>query len=469
MVAIDTKGRGQLVVGVDSSTQSTKAVLVEAQSGRVVGAGSAPHPTGTEADPAVWWEALQGAGASLLEHADAVGVAAQQHGMVVLDNAGDVVRPALLWNDLRSAGAAARLVDELGGPQRCAELTGSVFTASFTATKLRWLADSEPAAADRVATVALPHDWLTWRLTGSELTTDGGDASGTGYFDPASRSWRPEIAQLALGHEVSLPRTAEPSEVVGRTPAGAVVSAGTGDNMAAALGLDLGPGDVVVSIGTSGTAFAVTDAPSADAAGLVCGFCDATGAYLPLVCTVNASRILSMTARLLGRTLDEFDALARTAPPGANGVVLLPYLDGERTPNRPSATGVLTGVTSSTEPADVARAAVEGLLCSLADAVTALNLTAARIILIGGGSRSEAVQLLAPAFFEAEVVVPEPAEYVALGAARQAAWALAGSADPPRWEPPPARHVARDGHDAAVACDVRQRYATLRAHTASWG
>ena len=469
MVGIDTKGRGQLVVGVDSSTQSTKAVLVEAQSGRVVGAGSAPHPTGTEADPAVWWDALQGAGASLLEHADAVGVAAQQHGMVVLDNAGDVVRPALLWNDLRSADAAARLVDELGGPQRCAELTGSVFTASFTATKLRWLADSEPAAADRVATVGLPHDWLTWRLTGSEVTTDAGDASGTGYFDPGSRSWRPEIAELALGHDVTLPRVAEPSEVVGRTPAGAVVSAGTGDNMAAALGLDLGPGDVVVSIGTSGTAFAVTEATSADASGLVCGFCDATGAYLPLVCTVNASRILSTTARLLGRTLDEFDTLARTAPPGANGVVLLPYLDGERTPNRPSATGVFTGVTSTTEPADVARAAVEGLLCSLADAVTALNLTAARIILIGGGSRSEAVQLLAPSFFGADVIVPEPAEYVALGAARQGAWALAGTADPPRWEAPPARHVARDDHDAAVASEVRQRYATLREHTASWG
>lgn len=458
-----------MVVGVDSSTQSTKVVLVEAQSGRVVAAGSAPHPTGTEADPAMWWDALQDAGQSFLERADAVGVAAQQHGMVVLDNAGDVVRPALLWNDLRSAGAAARLVDELGGPQRCAELTGSVFTASFTATKLRWLADSEPAAAERVATVALPHDWLTWRLTGSELTTDGGDASGTGYFDPASRSWRPEVARLALGHEVSLPRIAGPSEVVGRTPAGAVVSAGTGDNMAAALGLDIEAGDVVVSIGTSGTAFAVTDAPSADAAGLVCGFCDATGAYLPLVCTVNASRILSTTARLLGRTLDEFDALARTAPPGANGVVLLPYLDGERTPNRPSATGVFTGVTSTTEPADVARAAVEGLLCSLADAVTALNLTAARIILIGGGSRSEAVQLLAPAFFEAEVVVPEPAEYVALGAARQAAWALAGSADPPQWEPPPARQVARRDQDAAEIREVRQRYATLREHTASWG
>jgi len=462
MVAID----GPMVVGVDSSTQSTKVVLVDAASGRVVASGSAPHPEGTEADPAAWWDALQAAGGSLVDGADAVGVAAQQHGMVVLDDAGEVVRPALLWNDLRSADAAERLVDELGGPQRCAELTGSVLTASFTATKLRWLADHERAVAERVAAVVLPHDWLTQRLTGGDLTTDAGDASGTGYFDPATRSWRPEIVELALGHAVTVPRVAEPSEVVGRTPSGAVVSAGTGDNMAAALGLDLEPGDVVVSVGTSGTAFAVTGAPRADASGLVCGFCDAGGGYLPLVCTVNASRVLSTTARLLGRTLDEFDALARTAPPGANGVLLLPYLDGERTPNRPAATGVFRGVTSTTEPADIARAAVEGLLCSLADAVTALDLTATRIILIGGGSRSESVQLLAPAFFEADVVVPEPAEYVALGAARQAAWALAGTPDPPRWEPPPARHVVRG--DDGSAREVRARYAELREHTAGW-
>jgi xylulokinase len=459
---------GTLVAGVDSSTQSTKVVLVEAATGRVVGAGSAPHPDGTETDPAAWWDALGRAGDGLLERAAAIGIGAQQHGLVVLDDAGAVLRPALLWNDLRSAADADRLVAELGGPQRCAELTGSVFTASFTVTKLRWVAANEPDVAGRIAAVALPHDWLTRRLTGGELATDAGDASGTGYFDPATRSWRPEIAELALGHPVSLPTIAAPSAVVGRTAGGAAVSAGTGDNMAAALGLDLRTGDVVVSIGTSGTAFAVAAEPSADASGLVAGFCDATGRYLPLACTINASRILSTTARLLGRSLDEFDALARAAAPGARGVTLLPYLDGERTPNRPSATGIFAGVTSTTEAADLARAAVEGLLCSLADAVDALGIAPARVVLIGGGSRSEAVQELAPAFLGAEVTVPEAAEYVALGAARQAAWALAGTPEPPQWEPAPARRVALDAADAAASRAVRERYARLRDRTAPW-
>lgn len=456
------------MVGVDSSTQSTKVVLVHAGTGRVAASASAPHPAGTEADPEMWWDALQHAGGSMLERAQAVGVGAQQHGMVVLDSDGVVAHPALLWNDLRSAPQAEQLVAELGGAQRCAELTGSVFTASFTVTKLRWLADHERSAATRVAAVALPHDWLTQRLTGGDLTTDAGDASGTGYFDPASRSWRPDIAEAAIGHPVQLPLVAEPAEIVGRTATGAAVAAGTGDNMAAALGLQLEPGEVVVSIGTSGTAFALNDAPHADPTGLVAGFCDATGAYLPLACTINASRVLSMTARLLGCSLAEFDVLARSGPAGANGVVLLPYLDGERTPNRPSATGTFSGITSTTEPADIARAAVEGLLCSLADAITALQLTARRVIMIGGGSRSEAVQLLSSSFFGAEVVVPEPAEYVALGAARQAAWALAGTGEPPRWETPPARRIAVVDADISVAGEVRDRYATLRERTATW-
>ncbi len=179
-----------LVAGVDSSTQSTKVVLCEAGDGVVVGQGSAPHPPGTEADPAAWWAALQQAGQGLLERADAVGVAGQQHGMVVLDSGGEVIRPALLWNDLRSAGAAAELVRERGGPQWWADHTGSVPTASFTITKLRWLAEHEPGNAGRAAAVLLPHDWLTWKLLGgperqAPMVTDRGDASGTGYFGPA--------------------------------------------------------------------------------------------------------------------------------------------------------------------------------------------------------------------------------------------------------------------------------------------
>ena len=222
-----------LVAGVDSSTQSTKVVLCDAGDGTVVGRGSAPHPPGTEVDPAAWWGALGQAGAGLLDQAAAVGVAGQQHGMVVLDEAGQVIRPALLWNDLRSAAAAAELIGELGGRDGWAKATGSVPTASFTVTKLRWLATAEPGAAARVRTVLLPHDWLTWRLAGAvpgAATTDRGDASGTGYFSPASGEWLPGHLSAALGHPAELPRVARPGEAVGEGPGGAVLSAGTGDN-----------------------------------------------------------------------------------------------------------------------------------------------------------------------------------------------------------------------------------------------
>ena len=268
-----------LVAGVDSSTQSTKVLLCQADDGTIVGQATAPHPDGTECDPELWWRALAQAGEGLLNRADAIGVAAQQHGMVVIDEAGQVVRPALLWNDVRSAPQAAALIDEMGGPRYWAQLTGSVPTASFTVTKLRWLADHEPDAAARTAHVMLPHDWLSWRLgdRAHAPATDRGDASGTGYFSPATGRWLPELAEAALGKPAGLPRIAAPAEIVARTPGGAALSAGTGDNMGAALGLGLGVGEVVVSIGTSGTAYAVAAGPAADESGAVAGFADATG------------------------------------------------------------------------------------------------------------------------------------------------------------------------------------------------
>ncbi len=392
-----------LVAGVDSSTQSTKVLLCQADDGTIVGQASAPHPDGTECDPELWWEALVKAGAGLLDRADAIGVAAQQHGMVVLDEAGQVIRPALLWNDVRSAPQARALIAELGGPQQWARRTGSVPTASFTVTKLRWLAEHEPDAAARTARVLLPHDWLTWRLAGrpdSEPTTDRGDASGTGYFSPATGRWLPELAQAALGRPVALPRLGAPAEIVAESAttisAGASLSAGTGDNMGAALGLGLDPGEVVVSIGTSGTAYAVAAGAAADETGAVAGFADATGRFLPLVATINASRVLTVTARMLGTDVQGLDRLALTAPAGAQGLTLLPYLDGERSPNRPDAHGVLRGLTSSnTTPENLARAAVEAVLCSLADAIDNLadsGITARRVIVIGGAARSPAVR-----------------------------------------------------------------------------
>jgi xylulokinase len=461
-----------LVAGVDSSTQSAKVVLCDAADGTVVGAGSAPHPAGTEVDPVVWWDALQRAGGGLLERAEAVAVAGQQHGSVVLDGGGNVVRPALLWNDLRSASAAADLVAELGGPRWWAEVTGSVPTASFTVTKLRWLAEHEPANAARVARVLLPHDWLTWKLLDSgaaggragEPVTDRGDASGTGYFATAKGEWLPEVASAALGHEPALPRVAAPGEAVGQTRLGALLGPGTGDNMAAALGLGLEPGEVAVSVGTSGTAFAVATVAAADPSGAVAGFADATGGFLPLVCTVNAGLVLAAAATMTGTDLAGLDARALAAGSGASGVTLLPYFDGERTPNLPLAAGVISGLTTANGTAEnLARAAVEGVLCSLAEAVGLLGGAQRRVLLIGGGARSAAVCALAPGIFGADVEVPAPGEYVALGAARQAAWALAGTPQPPDWPRPPARR-----YSGAPQPDVRERYAALRAGTSSW-
>jgi xylulokinase len=243
------------------------------------------------------------AGARLLDRAAAIAVAGQQHGMVVLDADGAVIRPALLWNDLRSADAAADLVAELGGARWWAEQTGSVPKASFTVSKLRWLAEHEPAHASRVARVMLPHDWLTWKLGAPEPVTDRGDASGTGYFATPAGRWLPDVASTALGHEPLLPRVAAPGEVVGESVRGAVLAAGTGDNMAAALGLGLAPGEVAVSVGTSGTVFAVSARPAADSSGAVAGFADATGRFLPLVCTVNAGLMLAAVAAMTGTDL----------------------------------------------------------------------------------------------------------------------------------------------------------------------
>jgi xylulokinase len=472
----------KLVAGIDSSTQSTKVLLVSADDGTVVGQGSAPHPDGTECPPDRWWEALSAAGQGLLERADAVGVAAQQHGMVTLDDTGTVVRPAMLWNDVKSAPQAAAMVAEFGGPAEWAARTGSVPSMSFTVTKLRWLAESEPEHAARTYRVVLPHDWLTWRLAGGgplgvaknragdqpvEPVTDRGDASGTGYFSPAGNAWLPDYAARALGHPVALPRLASPAEVVGRTSWGAAISAGTGDNMGAALGMGLLSGDVAVSIGTSGTAYAVTDAMSADPSGLVSGFADATGRFLPLACTLNAARVLDVTARMLGVDAAGLSSLALKAPPGAEGLVLLPYLDGERTPNRPTANGVLRGLTTSNStPENLARAAVEAVLCSLADAIDDLRpcgITPGRIVLTGGAARSEAVRTIAPGVFGLPVVVPDAAEYVALGAARQAAWALSGAEEPPSW---PARPSVT--YEGAVTPGVREQYAALRDDAAAW-
>jgi len=459
-----------LVAGVDSSTQSCKVVIRDADTGALVRSGSTPHPDGTEVDPEQWWIALDRAidAAGGLDGVAAMSVAAQQHGMVCLDESGAVVRDALLWNDLRSAADAADLVTELpGGAAAWAAACGSVPLASFTVTKLRWLFRAEPASAARTAAVCLPHDWLTWRLAGrgsAALVTDRGDASGTGYWSPTTGDYRPDLLQLAFGRLPGLPRVAAPAEPVGETAAGVVLGCGTGDNAAAALGLGARRGDVVVSIGTSGVLCAVADQPTADPTGLVAGFADATGRYLPLACTLNAARVLDAAARLLGVDHAELDRLALSAPPGADGLVLVPYLEGERTPNRPAATGALHGANlTNTTPAHLARAAVEGLLCGLADGLDALRacgVAVDRAFLIGGGARSAAVQVIAPSVLGLSVTVPPLGEYVADGAARQAAWALSGAPEPPDWTEHQGQPATR--FEAALLPEIRERYAAAR-------
>jgi xylulokinase len=455
-----------LVAGIDSSTQSCKVLVCDADTGQVVREGRAGHPAGTEIAPAAWESAAEEAIASAggLDDVDAVAIGAQQHGMVCLDEAGQVVRPALLWHDLRSADAAHALVEELGGTRAWAEAVGVMPLAAITVAKLRWLADNEPQHADRTAAVCLPHDWLTWRLRSdadiATLTTDRSDASGTGYFDAASNNYRFDLLELGMrGRRPELPTVLGPSDST--TGGGRTFGAGLGDNAAAALGLGAEEGDVIVSIGTSGVVTAVAADPVVDENGFVADFADGTGRYLPLVCTLNSARVLDAAARMLQVDHDELSRLALSAPPGSEGLVMVPYMEGERTPNLPNATGALHGLrVSNSTPANLARAAVEGLLCLLADCLahlTAHGFSTHRVLLIGGGARSQAVREIAPMVFGLPFLVPTPAEYVALGAARQAAWALSGSPQPPTWKPPTATEYTAD-----AVPEVLERYAQVR-------
>jgi len=464
-----------LVAGVDSSTQSVKVVIRDAHTGRLIREGRASHPDGTEVDPSHWWSALNTAieSAGGLADVQAISVGGQQHGMVALDSDGQVIRPALLWNDTRSASTANDLNDEIGGSPAMAEAVGSSLVASFTASKVRWLADNEPDNAARVAAVALPHDWLSWKLSGStdinDLFTDRSDASGTGYFDSVSSSYRRDIFARALKSDraVVLPRIVGPNEFGAMTSAGLKIAAGAGDNAAAALGVGAQPGDVVVSLGTSGTAFAVSETPTHEGTGTVAGFADATGRFLPLVCTLNAARIMDAATRILGVDFDRLGQLALAAQSGANGLTLLPYFEGERTPNRPNATGVFAGMDlANSNQQDIARAMIEGMLCGLADAIEALvelGVDVKRVLLVGGAAKNPAVAPIASALFGREVLLPPAGEYVADGAAKQAAWALLGGATPPQWN---LGEVEKFSSPATP--EVLARYRQLRDRTEGW-
>ena len=437
------------VAGVDSSTQSCKVVICDPVTGRIVREGRASHPEGSEVDPQAWWdaflEAVRAAGG--LDDVRALSVGGQQHGMVCLDERGEVIRPALLWNDTRSAGAAEELTCERGdgdrerGARWWARATGLVPVASFTVTKLRWVADNEPENARKIAAICLPHDWLSWKIRGGVdavglegLCTDRSDASGTGYMDRADAVYRREILAQALrisleeAEGIILPKICEPMEAMGCGDLaqgwGEIeIGPGCGDNAGAALGVGLGVGQALLSLGTSGVVAVVSETPVEDPSGQVAGFADASGHWLPLACTLNASRILDAVGAMSGLSYEELDEAALSVP-DAGGLRLVPYFEGERTPNLPDATARLEGMTlKNSTRAHLARAGVEGLLAHMRfalECVRELGVPIEKVLVVGGGARSRAVQSLAAEFLGVPVEFPEAAEYVALGAARQA-------------------------------------------------
>ncbi|WP_037605102.1 FGGY family carbohydrate kinase [Streptacidiphilus rugosus] len=464
-----------IAAGIDCSAQFTKIAVCDTDTGAVLRESRAPHPgvpagsAPAEIDPQAWLRSLGAAAeGGVLEGISGIGVSAQQQGLIGLDAGGVLVRPAMLRNDPRAATSAIALVEELGGPAAWSHAVGAVPLASATVAKLRWLADHEPQSAKRLAEVLLPHDWLVWQLLGQSArrTTDRGDASGTGYWSTVEERYRPDLAALALGHELQqFPTVLGPAEAAGHSPEGLLISAGTGSTMATTLGLGLAPGDAMVALGSSATIHAVHEESLTDPS--VATYADGTGRYLAQIVTLNAARVLRATALMLGTDLPGLSELALRSTPGAYGLVLLPFLEGERTPPLPHAAGTLSGLrVESMKPEHMARAAVEGMLCGLADALDALRAAGVpvrRVFLTGLAGRLPAVQAAAPGIFGVPVVVPAQAEYAAIGAARQVAWALAGTPEPPAWEPPTPHTLLDPTDDAAVGGAVRAQYqATLK-------
>ena len=426
---------GSLVAGVDASTQGTKVVIVDPVSGRLLATGRARHSvSGTggarERHPRQWWRALRSALAATGLAADvgAIAIGGQQHGLVVLDARGRPLRKAMLWNDTRSAEDARRLVALLGAGTWAARV-GSRPVASFTVTKSAWLRRVEPDIAAATAAVRLPHDYLTELLTGRGVT-DRGDASGTGWYSTADERYAEDILGMP-GVELRaalLPNVLGPREVAGEVRGrvarelglreGVVVGPGTGDNAAAAMGLGLGVGQAALSLGTSGTVFAVSARRPDDASGTVAGFADADGRFLPLAATLNCTLAVDRMASLLRLRRED------VAPAGA--VVVLPYFGGERTPDLPHAAATLTGLRPDTTPQQLLMATYEGAAASLIDALDAVGEQsgggdpAAPLMVVGGGARGQVWRDVIARLSGRELLVPDAQELVALGAAVQA-------------------------------------------------
>ena len=455
---------GSLIAGVDTSTQATKVLVVDAETGTVVAEGRAGHTvTGErgarETDPREWWEALRTglAETGRAAEVEAIAVGGQQHGLVALGSDGEPLRPSMLWNDTRSAPQAKALTEAIGA-ERLADRVGSRPVASFTATKWAWLREHEPATAEATRAIRLPHDYLTERLTGNGVT-DRGDASGTAWWSSGDEAYAGDILAHPLLRidEAMLPRVLGPRESAGEVTAaaaaatglrsGVVVGPGTGDNMGAALGLGLAAGQVAVSLGTSGTAYAVSQGRTCDPAGIVAGFADATGRFLPLACTLNCTLAVDRVAGLFGLDRDD------VAPSGE--VVALPWFDGERTPDLPNAAGTIAGMRHDTRPQQVLMAAYEGAIASLLDAVDAIAEQtggldpAAPLVVLGGGAKGRTWVEVVRRLSGRAVLIPEAQELVAIGAAVQAAAILRGD--------DPAAVAARWGTNRGTLLDAVPR------------
>jgi xylulokinase len=470
-----------LVAGVDSSTKSTKVVIVDSDDGTIVASATSRHPATSpprsEQDPMAWWRALSKAWSAcgpVTRSVKAISIAAQQHGLVALDLEGAPVHPAKLWNDAESAPQSEMLTQRLGA-EEWARRCGSVLTPSFTITKLAWLRETQPDAYRRVQRVLLPHEWLTWQLMGcpARAIGDRGDASGTGWWTPRTDGVDEGLLALVDGQREWLPDILGPRDVAGEAATmnrGAVVGVGTGDNMGAALALGLAPGDLAISLGTSGTVFTSSSVAAFDPAGEVAGFADAAGRFLPLVCTLNATKVTEWAVGLAGGKANDLDRIGALAPPGANGVVLVPYLDGERTPLLPHATGSLSGLRTTTTIADIVRASVEGVICGLLAGVDALERcgidTSGRILAVGGGARSSLYRQALADLSMREIVTPDPTvDRVAVGAAAQAAALLHDSAPDvvgAAWARNEQVVVTTEPKlDATLSAELRDRYRSL--------
>jgi xylulokinase len=476
-----------VVAGVDSSTQSCTVELRDADDGRLLGTGRAPHPPTTppvsEQPADAWWTAL-GAALEAAVHAagidvadvGAVSVAAQCHGAVLQADDGTVLRRVKLWNDTTSAPQAARMQARLGVPAWTSAV-GSLPTAAFTLPKLAWIAEHEPQVLARTRRVLLPHDHLTWRLTGRPVT-DRSDASGTGYYAAHEGRWLPELLEQWVAADRDwagmLPEVLGPSEAAGTasTPDArglglrptALVGAGAGDQHAAALGVGLAAGDVAYSLGTSGVVLTTAVDPVHDPEGLVNGVADAAGGYLPLVCTLNCTKVTDLLSRLLGVDLAQLTRLALDAPVHPDRPVLAAFLDGERSPDRPNSTGLLAGLSGDTTRESLALAAFEGVLLGLRRGHLAIQAVGApadgTVLVLGGGARSEAYRQVLADIVEKPVVVRDASEATARGACLQAA-AVLGGADVAdvrdAWRPPDVLVT----EPRRSRSDVWERYRTL--------